>query len=228
MAGQAWKRIVTPQDTRFIDLTGPTDFKRSIFNAIIAPRPIGWISTVNGEGTANLAPFSYFNLMSSSPPILAFSCNTPEDRQAKDTLANVRATGEFVYNMASLDLIQAVNASSAPLPHGEDEFEHAGLEKAPSINVKPPRVAAAPVNLECKVLQIVQLGDGGGPGEIPFHVTFGQVVGMHLKERFIDANGRFLTELAQPVARLGGMQYAISAPPFELARQFQRANEKSY
>jgi flavin reductase (DIM6/NTAB) family NADH-FMN oxidoreductase RutF len=217
---------VASEPTRFIDLTVASDFKRGIFNAIIAPRPIGWISTVDKAGTANLAPFSYFNLVSSLPPILAFSCNSPEDRDAKDTLANVRATGEFVYNMASLDLIEKVNASAFPLPHGEDEFDYVGLKKAASVHVTPPRVADAPVNLECRVLKIIRLGEG--EGEIPTHVTFGQVVGVHMQERFLSPEGYFLTELAQPVARLGGIQYAASAPPFELPRQFRRADETSY
>lgn len=214
-------------DTRFIDLKAKADYKRGLFNAIIAPRPIGWISTVNAEGVANIAPFSYFAIVSSSPPILMFSCNTPEDRQAKDTLANVRATGEFVYNMASLDLIEQVNASSRPLPAGQDEFEFAGIARAPSVHVRPPRVADAPVNLECEVLEILRFG-GDDEGETPSHVTFGRVIGVHIKERFMDPAGRFRTELAQPVARLGGIEYAVSAEPFELVRQFTRANEGSY
>lgn len=218
--------MASDETSLFIDLTVPSDFKRGIFNAIIAPRPIGWISTVDANGTANLAPFSYFNLFSSLPPILAFSCNSPEDREAKDTLANARASREFVYNMASLDLIEQVNATSTPLPAGADEFAFAGLEKAPCRHVAPPRVAASPVSLECRVLKIVRFGDGDG--EIPTHVTFGRVVGVHVKERFIDADGYFRTEEAQPVARLGGVQYAVSAPPFELARQFTRASETSY
>ncbi|RYD68466.1 MAG: flavin reductase family protein [Sphingomonadales bacterium] len=218
--------MATDDASRFIDLTVPADFKRGIFNAIIAPRPIGWISTVDADGTANLAPFSYFNLFSSLPPIVAFSCNSPEDRDAKDTLANARANGEFVYNMASLELIEQVNATSTPLPAGVDEFDFAGLEKAPCRHVSAPRVAASPVSLECRVLKIVRFGDG--EGEIPTHITFGQVIGVHIKERFMDADGYFQTADAQPVARLGGVQYAVSATPFELARQFTRANETSY
>lgn len=218
--------MASDETSLFIDLTVPSNFKRGIFNAIIAPRPIGWISTIDGKGTANLAPFSYFNLFSSLPPILAFSCNSPEDREAKDTLANARASREFVYNMASLDLIEQVNATSTPLPPGMDEFAFAGLEKAACVNVAPPRVAASPVSLECRVIKIVRFGDGDG--EIPTHVTFGRVVGVHVKERFIDADGYFRTEEAQPVARLGGVQYAVSAPAFELARQFTRASENSY
>ena len=216
----------TDENKRYFDLTTPGDLKRGIFNAIICPRPIGWISTVNGEGVPNLAPFSYFNIVSSSPAILAFSTNTPEDRQQKDTLANVQANGEFVFNLASLALIEAVNTTSTPLPHGHDEFEFAGVAKAASVQVKPPRVAASPANLECKVLKIVRFGEG--EGEVPCHVTFGKVVAMHLNEDCLDEAGRFLTAKANPVARLGGIQYAVSAEPFELRRQFQRARETSY
>ncbi|RIA37091.1 flavin reductase (DIM6/NTAB) family NADH-FMN oxidoreductase RutF [Hephaestia caeni] len=211
---------------RFIDPEVQDDFKRGIFNAIIAPRPIAWISTLDANGHANLAPFSYFALFSSLPPIIAFSCNTPEDRQAKDTLANIRETGEFVYNMATYDLVEAMNATSAPLAAGADEFLLAGIEKVPSIKVRPPRVAGTPASLECVVDRIVQLGER--EGEIPTHVTFGRVVGIHLDEDYLDESGYFLTEKANPVARLGGIQYAVSAPPFELPRQFTRAREDSY
>lgn len=211
---------------RFIDTETQIDFKRGIFNAIIAPRPIGWISTIGLNGKVNLAPFSYFAIFSSLPPIIAFSCNTPEDRYAKDTLANVRETGEFVYNMATLNLVEQMNATSTPLPIGEDEFEFAGLEKAASLKVRPPRVAATPASFECVVDQIVKLGTR--PGEIPTHVTFGRVVGMHIDEDYLDKDGHFLTEKAQPVTRHGGIQYAVSAPTFELPRQFRRAREDSY
>jgi len=211
---------------RFIDPESQSDFKRGIFNAIIAPRPIGWISTVDRDGNANLAPFSYFALFSSLPPIIAFSTNTPEDRHAKDTLANVRETGEFVYNMATHDLVEQMNATSTPLTAGTDEFEFVGLEKAPSVKIRPPRVAATPASLECVVDRIVRLGERAG--EIPTHVTFGRVVGMHIDEAYLDPEGYFLTQKANPVARLGGIQYAVSAPPFELPRQFRRAREDSY
>jgi flavin reductase (DIM6/NTAB) family NADH-FMN oxidoreductase RutF len=211
---------------RFIDTEKNGSFKRGIFNAIIAPRPIGWIGTLDKDGKANLAPFSYFTLVSSLPPIVAFSCNTPEDRELKDTLTNVMETGEFTYNMPSLDLVHQMNATSSPLPRGEDEFEFAGLKKAASLKIRTPRVADSPVSFECKVDRIVKLGEGAD--EVPTHVTFGRVVGVHINEDYIDENGNFLTALAQPVARLGGIQYAVSAPTFELARQFKRAAETSY
>ncbi|MDY6949501.1 MAG: flavin reductase family protein [Pseudomonadota bacterium] len=212
--------------TRFIDPATDEKLKRGIFNAIIAPRPIGWISTVDAAGVANLAPFSYFTIVSSLPPILAFSCNTPEDRACKDTAANVVATREFVYNMATLSLVREMNATSTPVPAAVDEFEFAGLERAPSRVVRAPRVAASPVNLECKVLEIVRFG--GSDGMPRTQITFGQVVAMHIREEFLDAEGYFDTAKAQPVARLGGIQYATCGPPFELPRQFKRARESSY
>lgn len=218
---------MTPDDAFvYIDAETDTSFRRGIFNAIIAPRPIGWISTVDADGVANLAPFSYFGLFSTLPPIIAFSCNTPEDRTLKDTLVNVQATGEFVYNMASLSLVKEMNATSTPLPMGTDEFDFAGLKKAASVKVRPPRVAHAPVSLECQVDRIVRLGER--PGEIPTHVTFGRVVAIHVRSDYLDEGGYFMTSKAMPVARLGGQQYAVSAPPFELPRQFRRAAEDSY
>lgn len=211
---------------RYIDPETDRDFKRGIFNAIIAPRPIGWISTVDATGAPNLAPFSYFGLFSTLPPIIAFSCNTPEDRVFKDTLANVKATGEFVYNMATLELVEEMNATSKPLPPGTDEFAHVGLDTLASVKVRPPRVRRSPVSLECRVDRIVRLGERND--EIPTHVTFGRVVAVHVRADHMDEAGYFQTEKAAPVARLGGQQYAVSAPPFELARQFRRAAEESY
>ncbi|NTF46037.1 flavin reductase family protein [Rhizobium rhizogenes] len=201
-------------------------YKRGILNAIIAPRPIGWMSTVDSEGNANLAPYSYFNIMSNEPPILAFSCNTPEDRTAKDTLKNVRETGEFVFNLVSYNLVREMNMTSAPIPVGMDEFEYAGLEKAECIHVKAPRVARSPAALECKVVEIVRLTDETGNANV--NVTFGKVVGMHIQPGFLDEGGYFNTALAQPVTRLGGAEYAISQPSFELQRQFTRADESTY
>ncbi|MDH6232215.1 flavin reductase (DIM6/NTAB) family NADH-FMN oxidoreductase RutF [Mesorhizobium soli] len=209
----------------FIDIA-EGNFKRGIFNAIIAPRPIGWMSTIDAEGCVNLAPYSYFNIMSNDPPVLVFSCNTPEDRPSKDTLKNVRETGEFVFNLVSYELVHEMNMTSSPLPPGADEFEHAGLEKAACKFVKPPRVARSPVSLECKVINTLKItNDVGGP---EVNVTFGRVVGMHIQAGYLEDDGHFLTDLARPVTRLGGAEYAISQPAFNLARQFTRANENTY
>jgi len=162
--------------------------------------------------------------VSSAPAVLLFSCNTPGDRAEKDTLANVRATGEFVYNLATFDLREAVNTSSAPAAPDVDEFELAGLEKAPSVNVKPPRVAASPANLECRVLRIVEI-EPDQPGDTSSNVVFGRVIGMHIRDEYMMASGRFDTVKAQPLTRLGGIQYAPPGTIFEMPAPFRRVGE---
>lgn len=208
----------------FIDPETSTSFKRSIFNAIVAPRPIGWISSIDGAGHVNLAPFSHFNIVSTAPPVLVFSCNSPEDRSEKDTLANVRKTGEFVFNLVSYDLREAMNLTSTPAPHGVDEFELARLEKAASMKVRAPRVAASPANLECRVLRIVEI-EPEAKGDTSSSVVFGRVIGMHIQDQFLDDAGRFDTVKAQPLARLGGIQYAAPGPVTEMQQPFKRAAE---
>ncbi len=210
----------------FFDPADGSAFKRGVFNAIIAPRPIGWISTLDGAGRANLAPFSYFNIVSNLPPILMFSCNTPEDRPAKDTLSNVRQNGEFVFNLVGAHQIAEMNETSSPMPYGADEFEEVGIAKAASRIVAPPRVADSPCSLECRVMRIVSFGGGDlGPET---NVTFGEVVGIHIAPGFLNEDGHFDTLAAQPVARLGGAEYAITRDSFALERKFTRANEATY
>jgi flavin reductase (DIM6/NTAB) family NADH-FMN oxidoreductase RutF len=217
---------MTNSEALFIDPASDQTFKRGMFNAIIAPRPIGWISTINPDGTANLAPFSYFNIVSTAPPILMFSCNTPEDRLKKDTVANVRATGQFVFNLVSHDLVEPMNQTSTAVAAHIDEFELVGLAKAASYKVAVPRVAASPVSLECEVLKIINFGGGDDGPETD--ITFGKVVGIHIAPGYVDDQGYFDTAKAQPVARLGGAEYAISQPSFVLERKFSRAGEASY
>lgn len=206
----------------FIDPLTTPGFKRSIFNAIVAPRPIGWISSVAKDGRVNLAPFSQFNLVSTAPPVVMFACNTPEDRDEKDTIANVKATQEFVVNLVSWDLREAMNLTSMPLPHGSDEFELAALEKAPSLMVAPPRVAASPASLECRVIRVLFI-EPEYAGETPSTVVFGRVVGLHVQEEYLDADGRFDTVKAQPATRLGGFQYATVGQVIEMRSPFKRA-----
>ena len=203
----------------FHDLRNAPGFKRSIFNAIVAPRPIGWISSMSTDGCCNLAPFSHFNMVSTAPPVLIFSCNTPADRAEKDTIANVRATGEFVYNLVTRDLVEAMNASSVAAPHGVDEFELAGVDKAACQHVRAPRVAASPASMECRVLRIVEI-EPELPGETKSVVVFGRIIGLHVAEGFMDANGRFDTARARPMSRLGGNQYAEAGAIFEMAAPF--------
>jgi len=201
----------------YIDLDTATDFKRSLFNAIVAPRPIGWISTVSADGRVNLAPFSHFNLVSTAPPVVMFSCNAPDDRDEKDTIANVRATGEFVTNLVTWDLREQMNLSSFNAPYGTDEFEIAGLEKAASRKVKPPRVAASPACMECQLLQIINI-EPVGPGDTFSNVVLGRVVALHLDDQFIEPSGRFDVVRTRPLTRLGGNQYASTGPIVELGR----------
>jgi flavin reductase (DIM6/NTAB) family NADH-FMN oxidoreductase RutF len=175
------------------------------FKAFVAPRPIGWISTVGADGEVNLAPYSYFNSVSDNPPTVMFSSDGPKD---SSTFAG--ATEEFVWNLATYDLREAMNQTSAALPRGESEFAFAGLEMAPSRLVAPPRVAATPVAFECRVIERVQLARN--------IVTFGEVVGVHVDERHI-VGGRFDTAGVRPIARCGYRgDYATVTELFEMIR----------
>jgi flavin reductase (DIM6/NTAB) family NADH-FMN oxidoreductase RutF len=182
------------------------------FKAFIAPRPIGWISTVGPGGEVNLAPYSYFNAVCDRPPMLMFSSDGP-----KDSATFAHSGGEFVWNLATWDLREAMNQTSAALPRGQSEFEAAGLQLAPSRLVAPPRVAAAPVALECRVVGRVELEDVNGR-PAPNIVVFGQVVGVHVDERHI-VDGRFDTAAVKPIARCGYRgDYAVVTALFELLR----------
>jgi flavin reductase (DIM6/NTAB) family NADH-FMN oxidoreductase RutF len=166
------------------------------FKAIVAPRPIGWVSTIGPDGELNLAPYSFFNAIGENPPMLAFSSTG-----AKDSSTFAVGTGEFVWNMPTWDLREQMNLTSKELPRGSSEFEFAGLTPAPSRLVAPPRVAEAHVALECRVVHNVALDDVNGEPANQ-HLVVGQVIGVHLDEAFIE-DGRVLTAKLQPVARCG-------------------------
>ena len=183
------------------------------FKAIIAPRPIGWISTVDTDGRANLAPYSYFNALASDPPILGFSS---EGR--KDSLSNIEKTGEFVFNLVSFSLVKAMNETSGSYRPDVDEFAVAGLERVPSLKVKPPRVAASPATLECKCLDIIQLKALDGR-KIDNFLVMGEVVEVHIDKTFL-RDGVFDTAAAQSVARCGYRgDYAKVESLFQMLRQ---------
>ncbi len=165
------------------------------FNAIIAPRPIGWIASMSAEGKRNLAPYSFFNAFNYRPPIIGFASTG-----AKDTLANVRATGEFVWNLATRAQAEAMNATSAMT--GEDEFVLAGLDTIPSLTVAPPRVAGSPVQFECRSTQIVRLTDHWGE-EVDTWLVLGEVVQVHIDPALLEG-GIYRTERARPILRGGG------------------------
>jgi flavin reductase (DIM6/NTAB) family NADH-FMN oxidoreductase RutF len=181
------------------------------FKAIVAPRPIGWITAMNGKGEVNLAPYSFFNGVSDKPPIVLFS-----SEGVKDSLAFVEETGEFVCSLATWDLRKAVVQTSAPLARGCNEMAASGLAPAPSVLVKPPRVAEAPCALECKLLQIVSLTDLDGHA-VERHVVFGQVIGVHIEDRFIK-NGILDTAAMRPIARCGYSDYAVVEQVFSIKR----------
>ena len=126
--------------------------------SLVMPRPIAWITTVDCEGVLNAAPFSFFNLLSSDPPLAAVGFSGASDREGKDTLANIRATGELVINLVSEELAQAMNVTAIDAPRGTDELALAGLSTAPSHRVRPPRIEAAPVAMECRTFQIIEPG----------------------------------------------------------------------
>ena len=170
------------------------------FKSCIVPRPIGWITSMSAEGVVNLAPYSFFNGVSSDPPIVMFSNNGP----AKDSLVNCEATGEFVVNLATWELREQMNETSAGVGPEVDEFTLAGLEIEPSQLVKPPRVKAAPIHMECRYLQTVDL-----PSNTPDTrnaIVLGQVIGIHIKDEVLTDGMVDMTKM-QPIARLGYMDY---------------------
>ncbi len=183
--------------------------------ALVVPRPIAWISTLSANGIVNLAPFSFSGMASQSPPTVFFCPNASHVSGGdKDSLANVRASGEFVFNLATLDLCKAMNRSSDTVARDVDEFDLVGLEKAACRLVKPPRVAAAPIALECRVLKIVDLSDEGGQ---PNTAVFGRVIGVHI-DRSIIRDGIVDVMSTHPVARLGYLDYATCGPVFQMER----------
>jgi flavin reductase (DIM6/NTAB) family NADH-FMN oxidoreductase RutF len=181
------------------------------FKALVAPRPIGWISSISKDGVVNLAPYSFFNAMSDNPYYVVFGSAGP-----KDSITNITETGEFVCNMATWDLREKMNASSAHVARGVDEFELAGLEKAPSQLVKPPRVAASPVALECKYVKTVDL-PGHDHARGGYAIVVGRVIGVYIDDEFI-VDGRVNTAAMQPIMRMGYSEYAVVKEAFRMRR----------
>ncbi|GAA0712864.1 flavin reductase family protein [Aquimarina litoralis] len=171
----------------------------------IGPRPIAFASTVDKEGNPNLSPFSFFNVFSANPPILIFSpARRVRDNSTKHTLENVIATDEVVINIVNYDIVQQMSLSSTEYPEGVNEFEKAGLTMLPSEKIKSFRVAEAPVQFECKVNEVVSLGDNGGAGNL----VICEVLLMHVKEDILDADGKIDQYKIDQVARMGGNWYS--------------------
>lgn len=184
------------------------------FKSCVIPRPIGWISTTSEDGIDNLAPFSQFQNLTYDPPIVMFSANQRPDRGRKDTVINAETTGEFVWNMATYELREAVNQSGQFVDADVDEFELAGVGKAPSIKVKPPRVAESPIQFECKYLQTIRLPGNGTMGTAD--IVLGQVIMIHIADDVITPEGKIDVLKVRPIARLGYYQYTSIESIFEM------------
>lgn len=182
------------------------------FKAIVAPRPIGWISTSDAYGRLNLAPYSFFNAVCDQPPMVMFSSSG-----WKDTVANIKATGEFVCNLVTRPLAGRMNQTSASLAHGISEFEFAGLASAPCRIVTPPRVAEAPAALECRLVEMIQLHDLDGK-KLNQYVTIGQVVGVHIDSAYVK-DGLFDLLATHAVQRAGyAADYTEATTGFQMVR----------
>jgi flavin reductase (DIM6/NTAB) family NADH-FMN oxidoreductase RutF len=176
------------------------------FKALVVPRPIGWVSTLGKDGVANLAPYSFFNAVSDRPPMLMFA-----SAGHKDSLRNIEDTGEFTCSIATWALREAMNLSSAPVAPGVDEFELAGLGKAASRQVKPPRVAESPAAFECRLWKTLPMPPHKAGAASSYTVVFGQVLGIYIDDAFI-LGGIVQSGAMRPLARLGYMDYAVLGP----------------
>jgi flavin reductase (DIM6/NTAB) family NADH-FMN oxidoreductase RutF len=190
------KTSVIEKDLHYYEPANGHGLKHDPFNAIIAPRPIGWISSRNAKGHVNLAPYSFFNGFNYIPPIIGFSSTS-----RKDSIENIEQTGEFVWNLATMDLAKQMNATAAHVAPDVSEFTLAGLTEAPSKLVNVPRVAESPVSFECKLTQIIQL-EGADGSKLKGWLTLGEVVAVHIDKALIK-DGVYQTALARPIVRAG-------------------------
>ena len=181
-----------------LDLEAPEaeDIAYGILSSIVVPRPIAWVTTLGVNGIVNAAPFSFYNLMGDEPPVVALGIG-PTETGLKDSARNIRETGEFVINTVTEELMAAMTITAADFPPDESETTAAGLELLPSVKVRAPRLAAAPAHLECRFLQVVEIGRT--------HLTLGQVVHVHVDDRFFNAlTGTVETERMGIVGRMHG------------------------
>lgn len=186
-----------------------------IMTGSILPRPIGWISSIDSSGRPNLAPFSFFNAVCSNPPTVLFcSSIRGSDGKTKDTLNNVRATNEFVVNIVTEELLQAMNASSIEAPPDFDEFNYAGLTLAPSVMIKPPRVKESPIHYECRVKQIIDISDQPGGASI----VIGSIVHIHVDDGVMLGEDKIDLTALKPIGRLMGSGYCRVTDIIEIER----------
>ena len=205
---------MSDKDLHFYEPANGHGLKHDPFNAIIAPRPIGWISSRSAKGHVNLAPYSFFNGFNYTPPIIGFSSTS-----RKDSIANIEETGEFVWNLATMDLAQQMNATAAHVAPEVDEFALAGLTAVPGAIVNVPRVGESPVSFECKLTQIIQLKAADGR-ELGGWLTLGEVVAVYIDKAMIQ-DGVYITALAKPIVRAGRRGDYFTVKPedmFEMVR----------
>ncbi len=207
-------------------MTPPPDFtamvpsecdRRDVYKVLLSsvlPRPIALVSTISADGAVNLAPFSFANAVCANPPAVMFSPANLGDGSAKDTVRNLREVGEFVFNVVPHDMKDAMNETSAPYPPGVSEFEATGLTPLPSRFVRPPRVAESPVQMECKLLQIVPIGEGPYGG----NVCIGEVVCFHVASGFQLSDGSLDAAKLDLIGRAGGSQYVTTRDRFSMDR----------
>jgi flavin reductase (DIM6/NTAB) family NADH-FMN oxidoreductase RutF len=181
---------------------------------LITPRPIAWVSTVSPEGVVNLAPFSFFNVFGANPPVVVISPTLKRDGTKKDTLLNLEANGEMVINAATEAHAEAINRTSRPLPHEESELELIDLPTVASQVVRPPRLADVPFSLECRVRQIVPVGNG----PISANLVIAEVVMIHLDEMILGTDGAVDPRQLKTIARLGSDYWCRTSDLFELER----------
>ena len=190
---------------------------RDVYRALIdlvTPRPIAWVTSAGRDGHVNLAPYSFFNVFGARPPVVVFSPGFRRDGSKKDTLRNVEELGEFVVNAAVESVAEAVNLTAADLPYGQSEVGHAGLTLTPSERVAVPRVAESPAHLECKLLQVIPLGEG----PLGSSLVIGEVVLIHVDDRVLDENGRIDPRKLRTIGRMGGDDYCRTSDLFALHR----------
>lgn len=185
-----------------------------ILTGTVIPRPIGWISSISADGKTNLAPFSFFNAVGEDPPHIMFS-TVRTNNTNKDTLNNVLATKQFVVNLATEELTEAMNATSASLPPDENEFDYAGLTPVPSVLVKPPRVKESPVNFECELVHHYSLEGHKNGGAT---IMIGKIVMFHIDDAILIDDFKINMETYKPVARLAGSNYAGLGKVFSIKR----------
>lgn len=195
------------------DETDPSVLYKLLTGTII-PRPIGWISTIDKDGINNLAPFSYFNMVSSDPPCVMFSTRR-DNNQYKDTLNNVLHNGEFVVNLVTMDVVEQMNATSASVPSDVDEFELTNLTPIDSVFIKPKRVKESPIHLECEMIHHYFMDNNEGGGAC---IVIGKIKMIHIDDSILMENSRINLDIYKPVARLAGSNYSTLGELFSIKR----------